>query len=115
MTPQPEWMRALRVGDVLTRCGGSYRVVRRVSFKADGDLRSVTFAIRRRSWTRRPDTTYTASDLKTFCFRPVGARVRLTSTLDRRFARYLDGHEVPADRPYRDRYSVTVADVRGIA
>jgi hypothetical protein len=112
---QPEWMRALRVGDVLTRNGRTYRVVRTVTFKPNGNLHAISFAIKRRSWTGRPCTTYMASDLKTFGFRPVGARVKLTSELDQRLAQYIANHEIPGRRPFPDRYSVTPEDVRGVA
>lgn len=79
---QPEWMRSLRIGDVLEDANGSQRVVRYVKFYKDGDLRSVAFAIKRCSWTGRPYTMLGYSDLKTRGFRPTNVRVRMGSSLD---------------------------------
>lgn len=39
------------------------RIVRHVGKHRDGRTRSLTFAIRRRSWTRRPTTVYNRVDL----------------------------------------------------
>lgn len=109
-TPDPDWFAFLRVGDVLQRgVKGSYRVVRDVSRRGQA-LTYVTFAIRRRSWTGRPDTTYTANDLKTFGYRYVGARVRLASELDERFRDYLRRNPSRAEG-----YGLTPEDVRGVA
>lgn len=47
------------------------RLIRSVS-KREGRLMSVTFAIRRCSWTRRPYTVYQRSDFKALKIRPTG-------------------------------------------
>jgi len=96
--PDPDWFAILRVGDVLQRGRhGPLRVVRDVHRysahswnrhrrRQAGRLGSITFAIRHCSWTKRPYTVYTASDLKTFGYRYVGARVRLDRPIDKRLA-----------------------------
>lgn len=81
---QPRWMRRLQVGHVLNM-RGQLRVVREVSRRPDGSLRCVLLAIRSCSWTGRPYTIYTASDLKTMGARLTRAkRRRLQSDADRR-------------------------------
>ena len=117
-TPDPDWFAFVREGDVLL-LGGSYRVVRKVSRwtrlrrgvvqEGTGPLRFVTFAIRRRSWTNRAYTVYTASDLKVFGAKYVGARVPLAGEMDQRLAHCIRAKELPGH------YSLTAADVRGVA
>lgn len=48
------------------------RLLRRVSKDAQGHLRSVTFAIRRCSWTKRPYTVYLRCDFRLLRLRPSG-------------------------------------------
>jgi hypothetical protein len=83
----PAWFEHLRAGDVLRSRGGTLRVVRTVTRKKDGRLWGVSFVIMRCSWTKRPYTIYTFTDLKVFRFTYVGARVRLDSELDRKILR----------------------------
>lgn len=103
---QPPWMRAVQVGDVLRSGTGTLRVVREVTRHADGDLRSVTFAIRHGSWTGRPYTVLNFTDLRLLGYSRVGARVSMNSELDRRLNAEIADHR---------RRTMTVADVRGIA
>lgn len=108
MNRQPMWMLVLKIGDVLKSARGSYRVVRRASHHEDGRLRSVTFAIRRRSWTNRAYTVMTASDLLTFGYQPVGARIKLTNEMDARLHKAIHDNELPPN------ISLHAADVLGI-
>lgn len=116
--PDPDWFAFVRKGDVLL-IGGSYRVVREVSRwervrrgvvrEGVGPLRFVTFAIRRRSWTNRAYTVYTATDLKVFGAQYVGVRIPLTGEMDQRIAHCIHAKELPGS------YSLTADDVRGVA
>jgi hypothetical protein len=76
----------VKVGDVLASGSGSYRVVREVSRFADGELRAVSFAIKRCSWTGRPVTCVSYTDLMHRRFQPTGVRLDLKSRLDARIA-----------------------------
>ena len=106
MRTQPDWMRQVSIGDVLASGTGTLRIVRRVSHYPDGDLRSVTFAIRRCSWTRRPTTVMGYSDLRLLGYQPVGASMPLRARLD---------HELAKDIADHRRQSLHCCDVRGIA
>lgn len=77
-----EWMRTVQAGDVLESPSGTHRVVRRVSREEDGRFRSLTLAIKRCSWTKRPYTVYNFTDLRRGGWRPTGARVTLNSDMD---------------------------------
>ena len=81
---QLPWMRDLQVGDVLAPAYGQWRIVRAVSRYNDGDLRCVTFVIRRCSWTHRCYTVLSYTDLihRGFTKVPVKPR-KLTSLADR--------------------------------
>ena len=79
---QPEWMKQVEVGSVL-RKGNSFRVVRAVHRYRNGDLRSVTFVIKRCSWTHRCYTSYGYTDLIWNKYELVeGIKVELDSFLD---------------------------------
>lgn len=103
---QLPWMRDVKVGDVLVNANGTYRVVREVSRYADGDLSSVTFVIRRCSWTHRPYTILGFTDLRMQGYRPAHARSKLNGPLDPLIAKAI------ADD--RDR-SLTCCMVKGVA
>jgi hypothetical protein len=107
--PDPDWFAHLKVGDVLQRRRGPYRVVRSISRRNDGRLWGVSFAIRHCSWTKRPYTVYTASDLKVFGFRYVGVRLVLGSEIDRKLDDAI--HHNGAGRPH----GLTCCSVRGVA
>jgi len=79
-------MRDVVVGSVLLAPSGDFRVVREVHRYRDGDLRSVTLAIRRCSWTKRAYTILNYVDLIQRGFRlvPVKPR-RLTKPEDKLF------------------------------
>lgn len=108
-TCDPTWFAHVREGDVLQSRGGSFRVVRHVTRRPGGQLLCVTFAIRTCSWTRRPYTVYTASDLKVFSFRYVGARIALSSELDRKLSDAIN--HSGGERPH----GLTCCSVRGVA
>ena len=80
-SPQPQWMRDVKAGDVLVSPSGMLRVVRGVARYSCGALSSLDFAIRRCSWTRRGHTVYGYTDLKHWS--ALGVSVPLTSKLDR--------------------------------
>ena len=104
---QLSWMRDVVVGSVLAGPSG-WRVVREVSRYANGDLRSVTFAIKRCSWTHRCYTIYGYNDLRQLGYRMVRVRPRaLRSRMDRKIRVAI--HE-PSDRK-----SMTCCDVEGVA
>lgn len=103
---QPPWMAVVAVGDVLRSGTGTLRVVRKVSRYLDGDLRSVTFAIRHGSWTGRPYTVMGYTDLRMLCYSRVGARVTMNTELDRRLNAEIADHHRRTMRP---------SDVRGVA
>ena len=107
---QLPWMRRVVVGSVLAGDSGTWRVVREVSRYANGDLRSVVFAIRRCSWTHRCYTILGYTDLIQRGFRMVPVRPRrLRSKLDRTIRRAL--HQPGYERPY----AATCCDVEGVA
>lgn len=72
-------MLRVQVGDVVLTRAGLARVVRKVSRFPDGELRALTFAIKRCSWTHRPYTVLNYQDLRWNGYRPTGLNV----TLDR--------------------------------
>lgn len=105
---QLPWMRDVVVGSVLAARSGSWRVVREVTRYRNGDLRSVTFAIRRCSWTHRCYTIYGYNDLIQCGFRMVRVAPRqLRTGLDRKI--HVAIHE-PCTRK-----SMTCCDVEGVA
>jgi hypothetical protein len=63
-----DWIKNIKKGDVLESGAGLLRIVRDVSHHK---RTSVTFAIRRPSWTTRPYTVMGESDLRTLGYRPV--------------------------------------------
>lgn len=78
-------MAYVKVGDVLQMPSGTQRVVRKVSFFENGDLRSCHFAIRKCSWTGRAYTCYGFTDLMRWHF--VMARPLPATKLDEKLAR----------------------------
>ena len=104
------WLDQLRIGDIVYEGGNPSRarVVREASFGKKGLLSSVTFSIRRRSWTGRCFTVVSRTDLKTRCFAPAGARVKKFTLLDKMIA-----HDILYWDKSKQR--VSPADVRGIA
>jgi hypothetical protein len=95
---QRVWMRRVQPGDVLLSPRGSLRVVREVSFYGNGDLRSLTFAIKHGSWTRRPYTIMGYTDLMGG-WRPAGARVALDGELDTLLLQDIQTHRSPCAVP----------------
>ena len=78
----PDWRDELKVGDVLITPSGDLRVVRQVTMRKRGLLRSVALAIRHCSWTKRAYTIYCRPDLATMGYRKAGVRARLNGPLD---------------------------------
>lgn len=62
----------IRPGDTVFVGKNTPRLVRAVGRDARGRVRSLTFAIRACSWTRRPYTVYTRTDLRLMNARPSG-------------------------------------------
>lgn len=88
-----DWMTHLKVGDVLRDRKGNLRVVRKVtryksaynlSKRKPGDVRCVSLAIRRCSWTGRCYTVLGYNELYFRGFQPAGLRARMTTALDAR-------------------------------
>lgn len=104
------WLDRLCIGDIVYEGGSPSRprVVRNVSYCKSGLLRSVTFSIRRRSWTGRCYTVVGRTDLKTRCFAPARACIKNFTLLDKMIA-----HDILYWDKSKQR--VSPADVRGIA
>ena len=64
------WPYTVKPGDVLIDSNGSIRKVLHAVQGKSGYTISVMFLIKRKSWTTRPVTTYTYTDLKRMGFRP---------------------------------------------
>lgn len=100
-----DWRDDIKVGDVL-RVDKRFRLVRRVSRAKDGFLGSVTFAIKRCSWTRRPYTVVGRVDLAYRNFQPTNVRITAEKTpLSERLLR-----EINSDGPP----SMTCCEVAGL-
>lgn len=85
LEPQADWMLTLKVGHVIARPNGRYRVVREVSRYGNGDLHSVTLAIRHCSWTHRCCTILNYTDLRILGYRRVRVKARrLTKAIDKK-------------------------------
>lgn len=76
LEPQPRWMLTIKVGHVIAKPKGPYRIVREVTRYANGDLRSVSLVIRRCSWTHRCYTILNYTDLRIFGYRRVRVKAR---------------------------------------
>jgi len=92
--PVPDWRDNIKDGDVLL-IGNDYRVVRRATYTTkhgNKTLSAVTLAIRRCSWTKRPYTVVSRSDLKCRGFRPTGITIKRenNSTLIADLMRHID-------------------------
>ena len=106
---QLPWMADVRVGDVIAKGNGPWRIVREVTRYNNGELRSVTVAIRRCSWTRRCFTILGYTDLRILKYRRVARNAKLDGPLDLIFDEAL--RESCSKRPY----ALSCHDVRGIA
>lgn len=105
---QLPWMKSLQIGDVITN-GGRWRVVREVTRYNNGDLRSVTLAIRSCSWTGRCYTILNYTDLRCLGYRKVNVAPRkLRGRLDRKIHAAI--HQ-PCHKPY----ILTCCDVESAA
>lgn len=85
-----DWTNRLQPGDVVRFPSGALRVVRAVKHpdrptSSYGDIyrSSITFSIKRCSWTHRCHTTYTSSDLRTLGCVKTRAKVLLRKKIDR--------------------------------
>ena len=102
-------MRTLKVGDVIARPHGAWRIVREVSRYKNGDLRAVSLLIRRCSWTHRCYTVYGYNDLRMMGFRKISsAHVKLNTPFDR--LAHAAIHQNASEE-----YLLTCCDVEGIA
>lgn len=101
--PRHEWIRQIRVGDILAR-GDSLRVVRDVSHWPDGRT-NVVFVIKRCSWTTRCYTVYGTNDLIQLGYRPLGKRLRLTLPIDEQISEAIGQLKI----------TLTCCDVEGLA
>jgi len=103
-------MSEVRVGTVLLTNGGAPRVVRSVTRYSTGELASVTFVIKKCSWTHRCYTIYNYSDLKSFGYTLAPVKPRALSTrMDRRIAR-----DVNHPRSFGEDMRLDCCDVRGL-
>ncbi len=85
-----DWTNRLQPGDVVRFRSGALRVVRAVRHperptSSYGEIyrSSITFAIKRCSWTHRCYTVYTSSDLRTLGCSMTRAKVSLRKKIDR--------------------------------
>ena len=101
---EKDWRDNIRIGDVL-REGRNFRVVRDCLYKREGILVSVTFTIRRASWTHRCYTVIGRHDLIQRKFRPLKAKAKMATELDATVNRCI----------FHSCDSLTPADVRGMA
>lgn len=109
IAPQPQWMRTLRVGHVIAKPNGPYRIVRKVTRYGNGDLRSVTCVIRRCSWTHRCYTILNYTDLRILGYRRIRVKPRkLKSEFDRKVVAAID-------QPCYTPYVLTCCDVEGLS
>ena len=106
-----DWRDDIKAGSVLYERGDPNRprIVRKVSMDKrkgrDGLIACVTFSILRCSWTHRPYTVISRSDLNWRGFTPVGVRVTNMTLMDKRLnAAILD----------LDNRRLSCCDVRGI-
>lgn len=97
-------MLSIQVGDVVISRTGTARVVRKVSRFPDGELRALTFAIKRCSWTKRPYTVQNYTDLMNNGYRPVDLSITLDKREDRRLAK--------AIKNYHDRSLMTCCQAK---
>jgi hypothetical protein len=103
---RPAWTRRVKVGDILTN-QKNRRVVRAVSYRPDGSLHAVCFAIMHCSWTTRCYTTYIYNDLLAAGYAPTGKKIRLDQLIDRKIARDLE-------YVHRHNQKLDCCDVRGV-
>lgn len=109
LEPQPRWMLTLKVGHVIAKKNGPYRIVRRIARYGNGDLRSVTCVIRRCSWTHRCYTILNYTDLRIFGYRRIRVKRRtLGSEFDRKVASAIH-------QRCHEPYVLTCCDVEGAA
>lgn len=58
--------------------------MRRTNYQPNGRLYSITFAIKRCSWTGRCYTILNRHDIKNYKLKPTGTRSRMRTLLDRK-------------------------------
>jgi hypothetical protein len=89
--PLSDWRETICVGDILIMPSGSWRAVRTVKYWPDDDwcksrrglLAYIDFAIRRCSWTGRPETTVSRQTIKKWS-KLQGARAKLNTDADKK-------------------------------
>jgi hypothetical protein len=108
LIPQPRWMRTVQVGDTIQAPYGAPRIVREVTRRQNGRLRSVTVVIRHCSWTHRCYTILNDTDLRILGYRKLQLkRKALTSEFDEKV--HASIHQ-PAKAPY----ILDCCDVKGL-
>jgi hypothetical protein len=90
-----DWTATIEVGDVLISGSGVMRIVRSVtrSYSRYGPRTSVSFVIRHPSWTGRPYTVMTSTDLRTLGYRKTKAKAKLGTEFDVKLAACLESRE----------------------
>ena len=90
-----DWLETLKVGDVIYHGGDKLkpRVIRSLS-KKNGKLTSVTFTIKRCSWTHRCTTTYNRHDLTYLGFTKSRKKIPLKTKLDKKIQKEIDDHRL---------------------
>lgn len=101
---QADWMHKVIPGDVLKMPSGTLRVVRHVSRYPNGDMHGCGFVIKHCSWTGRPTTFKTYTELMGWKY--VGVRVRLDTELD---------EKIRAETRYNGKPKLSCCAVKGIA
>ncbi len=100
------WLEDVRIGDVIARPNGSWRIVRGVHRQTPYRT-YITLAIRRCSWTGRGLTVYLGRELADLGYRRVARNAKMTTELDQR---------LNADSASSSwQYCVRCTEVRGVA
>lgn len=104
---QLDWMKDVKVGDLIGKSLASVRVVRHLSRFPDGDLRCVSLVIQKCSWTHRYYTVLNYIDLRLLGFKKFGHLKNLDSEIDRQIAK---------DVSYEHRFDnrLDCCDVKGL-
>lgn len=103
---QQPWMLKVKVGDVLRSGRGTLRVVRSVCRFSNGDLASVSFAIKHCSWTKRCLTAMSYHDLNYNGYTRTGINWKMKGPLDPEINAHAENHNLR---------KLTCCAVRGIA
>lgn len=103
-----DWIKNIKIGDILLSGRNTVRVVRRVTKSKKYDRLSVAFLINRCSWTGRCYTVYTNVDLKILGYKPTGVNIKLDSDFDVAVEKEINFKDC------RDPVKIKCCDVTGI-